>query len=599
MKFNIMLFFLSIFSIFLSHASEKEKIKIAFMPDVHFQDLKGNLLSGLTEPTENTVRTMSDQLISTRLFNENYFAFRAALDDAVKNDSKLIVLNGDFSDDGQPYNLLGLKRILDEYHHTHGVQFFLSPGNHDPTSPFGRPSSMKRLLTPSGESIELISPERGKCKNLSEKVVCSEQAREAGYKELVEILGSYGFTPQPSYLHWETPFSSIKDNYSFDRMTNSDELLLSNRSFEICSIDGEACAKVPDLSYLVEPVEGVWLLSIDANVFVPYYENGELRFQGASNAGFNYVIEHKNKLIDWIVSVTKRAKLEGKKLITFSHYPMTGFYDGADSEMHSLFGDKAHQLERSPLKSTSEKLTQLGIRLHIGGHMHINDSMKYQSENEWLINVQVPSLAAYIPAYKTATVNMQSDDISFELNKVTEVSNFKALFPLYRKEAEKASKYNPELVWPIEILESKSYLEFTKFHIRELSFNRFLNEWPNDLRELLFLHSAQEILQLIGVDSIDDPMVDFSGRDLIVDYYKVRNAGYLAIEDIGLKQIDRYKHFYALASRLKKSHTNTQYKHLMLFLDIFNKIVEGDFCDRFTVNLTSGEFLKHCETIMY
>src|SRR4051812_35168560 len=56
---------------------------VAFMSDVHFEniygDLKSDQFSGIpTKDGKNaTIRTMYAQLTSTRLFNENYFAFRA------------------------------------------------------------------------------------------------------------------------------------------------------------------------------------------------------------------------------------------------------------------------------------------------------------------------------------------------------------------------------------------------------------------------------------------------------------------------------------------------------------------------------------------
>ncbi len=58
-----------------------------------------------------TIRTMAAQLQSTRLFNENYFAFKAALDDVVRRKVKLVVLPGDFSDDGQSLHIRGLKQL--------------------------------------------------------------------------------------------------------------------------------------------------------------------------------------------------------------------------------------------------------------------------------------------------------------------------------------------------------------------------------------------------------------------------------------------------------------------------------------------------------
>src|SRR6186713_78572 len=58
---------------------------VALMTDVHFEDVYGDFksssFSGIptTSGKNATVRTMYAQLTSTRLFNENYFAFRAAL----------------------------------------------------------------------------------------------------------------------------------------------------------------------------------------------------------------------------------------------------------------------------------------------------------------------------------------------------------------------------------------------------------------------------------------------------------------------------------------------------------------------------------------
>ena len=58
---------------------------VAFMTDVHFEnvygDFKSTAFSGIpTKDGKNaTIRTMYAQLTSTRLFNENYFAFRHCL----------------------------------------------------------------------------------------------------------------------------------------------------------------------------------------------------------------------------------------------------------------------------------------------------------------------------------------------------------------------------------------------------------------------------------------------------------------------------------------------------------------------------------------
>ena len=113
--------------------SQEPAVKIAFMADVHLQDIYGNLTDnkykGVLNPLNNKyvfARTMQSQLNSTRLFNENYFAFLAALDDVVKRGVKYVVMPGDFSDDGQPMNIRGLKKILQEYEQKNGLKIYFN-----------------------------------------------------------------------------------------------------------------------------------------------------------------------------------------------------------------------------------------------------------------------------------------------------------------------------------------------------------------------------------------------------------------------------------------------------------------------------------------
>ncbi|WP_332914632.1 hypothetical protein [Algoriphagus boritolerans] len=58
----------------------------------------------------------------------------------------------------------------------------------------------------------------------------------------------------------------------------------------------------------------------------------------------------------------------------------------------------------------SKLYSRAGIRVHFAGHMHINDTGSLNPEaNEELINIQVPSLAAFPPAYKI--MNLKTDHI--------------------------------------------------------------------------------------------------------------------------------------------------------------------------------------------
>ena len=197
--------------------SKEESIKVAFLSDVHLLDVKGTLqdigYDGINNPKTGQkafIRTMEAQLHSTRLFNENYFAFLAALDDVVKKGIKLVALPGDFSDDGQPINVRGLNRILSEYSKNHGLSFFIITGNHDPTSPFGEDGGKRDFLGSEGQPQPIMSKKNLYTAQENElPVIVSEDIRKMGYSEIVNELSSHGFFPLEKYRYWETPFTNI------------------------------------------------------------------------------------------------------------------------------------------------------------------------------------------------------------------------------------------------------------------------------------------------------------------------------------------------------------------------------------------------------
>ncbi|MDB5908159.1 MAG: ser/Thr protein phosphatase [Massilia sp.] len=301
---------------------------VAFMSDVHFENVYGDLKNAQFNgiPTKDgknaTIRTMYAELTSTRLFNENYFAFRAALDDAYGKGIRLVALPGDYSDDAQPVNINGISDILHEYQ-AKGMRFFMAPGNHDPDEPYDNDEAGKNdFLTKDGKEQKVYAINNAACTAKDPSVVCTNQLMELGYENLIAKLADFGFMPNKADLHWETPFSKYTDGkYSYDQALASGDV--KNRQFEICAegeggsykAEGEKalgkpftkCSSIIDSSYLVEPVKGLWLLSIDANVHIPNsnFEPANPKvfkgFDGAGNAGWNKVLTHKKHQMEWII----------------------------------------------------------------------------------------------------------------------------------------------------------------------------------------------------------------------------------------------------------------------------------------------------------
>ncbi len=631
-------------------------VQIAFLPDVHFHDVYAEFndgsfkgLPGETLGKAATIRTMAAQLQSTRLFNENYFALRAALDDLVRRKVQLVVLPGDFSDDGQSLHIRGLKRILQQYSKTHGLKFLLTLGNHDPVRPYAHAAGKPDYLGPDGRSLAIFSPGSEPCTNKTSAVICTEEVKELGYVELMTELSDFGFYPKASDLYWETPYSSYtSSNYSYaDALVQSD---LSKRQFEICQQgaggaykkpDYSNCHVIPDASYLVEPVEGVWLLAIDANVYKPkaLYQgkgNEAAAFEGSGNAGYNAMFDYKPQVMAWVKQVAARAKAQGKTLITFSHYPMTEFYQGQTQHIATLLGEERGQLSRSPQQQVSHRLADLGVRLHIGGHMHLNNTAVVSSDSgNSLVNIQAPSLAAYVPAYKLLTL-ASADQIKVQTIVLEQVPGFDQLFDHYQKEWQQL-KQDKQAVWDASILQSKNYRDFANGHLRELTRLRFLpNDWPDELRQLLLALNGEQMLVLAQLNTkvtlgefspallqqlsqspewqqarqkaktqasaagikLDD-LAKWTGFDLVLDFYRLQNAGELALPDIPAARLKEYRFFTAVLQQSNQTTpvqqwTNwtlpqySQYKFAALF-HIIDGFLQGQPNGDFMLNMQTGE----------
>lgn len=597
-------------------SSDRVVYEVAFMPDVHFHDLFAEFepgsFDGLPvtyrgEEKHAVIRTMEAQLTSTRLFNENYFAFLAALDDAVERGIKYIALPGDFSDDGQPAHVSGLMEILNQYRDEHGISFFLTPGNHDPGRPFVAEAGKSDYLGEAGKRQPVFSNNHPRCldrvspSQMSHAPACTDHVKELGYDSLFELIGDFGLKPNKSYHYYETPFSGDQS-----AQTEIDEDIFDpdNRLYEICH-EGTGgpycqpgytnCLEIMDMSYLVEPVEGLWLLALDTNVYIPRADadtsnpTDPSNFSGSGNNGYNKVITHKEHLIEWMTDVAQRAEEMGKTLISFSHFPAADFYNGAGPIIERVWGEDEFQMIRLPTDNTTQTISRTGVGLHVAGHMHMNGTevAMGSTTGQKLINIQVPSLAAYVPAYKIVRIQEESKQAEVETVTLNDVPDFDTLFPVYETEWSFLDSVGYNQIWNREILESSTYLEFTDWHIRELSRLRFLpQEWPEELRSVLRTMTGSDLLvfsqldKSISFESIrpyirnndlpDDieshssafvfweqatqkakslahnsgfsltELSDWDGADLSTDFYRIRNAGDLALKDISSDRMRQY-----------------------------------------------------------
>ncbi|PKQ46614.1 metallophosphoesterase family protein [Confluentibacter flavum] len=605
MGFQKCLFNLLLLLVLVSCKTEQQAIekneRIVFIADAHLSDIFGTFqdidYKGIPNPVTGeyaNIRTMGSQLQSTRIFNENYFAFIAALEDISKKGIKIVALPGDFSDDGQPVHLRGLKRILNEYTEKHGMSFFVTTGNHDAVRPFSQDASKIDFLGKDGKE-QIITSSRAKLTVEEDELepIITSDIKNWGYKEMTQEMADFGFFPQKKYFYWETPFS----NYAYEDYTYDKALIvapLDKRTYSIKNTN----LFLPDVSYLVEPVKGIWLLAIDANAYVPVEKlSGEKDnpkdFSGVS-IGYDNVLLYKSHLIDWVKKVSAQAKEKGKLLIAFSHYPMVDFNDDASTEMKAFFGIHKMQLQRVPVEAVAQSFADAGLQIHFGGHMHINDTgVRTTAQGNTLFNIQTPSLAAYMPSYKILTIH-SNEKVEVETVVVGTVPEFSSLFPFYEEEYAYLEQIKSPKIWNKEILEATDYKKFTEWHLEELTRLRFLPEdfpvaFLADIaklsgKDLLLINKgASEIeKQLLANDLTIQDFETWTGYDMIFDFYRLRNADELAVPDIGSKRLKQYK---MVCEQLEKSNN----EQLVLWSKIVQKTLQGLPSNHFKIDLKTNK----------
>ena len=587
-----------IFSCDNKREEEFKETKIAFIADAHFQDIYAHFADADYKGIENpqtgrfvNIRTMNAQLQSTRIFNENYFAFIEALDDIVTKGIKLVALPGDFSDDGQPVHVKGLRKILDKYSKDHGILFFATTGNHDPVKPFTQEAGKTDFLGVGGKEQIITSTIKNITDTVADRLtpIITSEIKKWGYQDILNEMSAFGFYPQKEYVYWETPFSDYSyQGYTFNKAEQAS--LLENRTYAI-----DAFNKHPDASYLVEPTEGLWLLALDANVYLPKKKLLEVSenandFESAS-IGYNNVLLQKRHLIDWVKKVSEKAKKMNKVLIAFSHYPMVDFNDDASEEMIHFFGESNMQLHRVPKEEVAEIFADAGIEIHFGGHMHINDTgVRTSTKGNTLFNIQTPSLAAYAPGYKTLTIH-STNDFEVETVVIEKAKNFNSLFSLYEQEHDYLKETQVPVIWNKDILASDNYRDFTQWHLKELVRLRFLpDDWSQEFVTDFINKTGEELLiaQSEDFDSIlksanlsTDEFKTWTGFDMIYDFYRLRSADELAFTDIGEARLKQYE---IVCKQLKESE-NSDYR---LWANIFEKSINGKPSDHFKIDLKQG-----------
>ncbi|MBB4952214.1 3',5'-cyclic AMP phosphodiesterase CpdA [Agrobacterium vitis] len=507
---------------------DPSSFSLAVIADAHFHDVDGDFgVSGVRQGDRTlTLRTWADTRASTRVFNESAAALSAALEAVVVRGIRHVVLLGDYTDDGQRQTTASLARLLSEHEARYGTRFYALPGNHDIFGPIGRHQT-KRFLQQDGTS-QLVSSDAGVA--LPDHVLNPQMYCE-GYPSGLDPMAAFGYFRRPGDLHWETPFGS------------SDAA--SNRLYDVYSANRHNHYRLMDASYLIEPQDGLWLLMIDANVFEPrdgHFPTGsEQAFIDSTSAGWNAMLRLKPFMFEWIADVAARARRLGKTLLTFSHYPVIDPFDEPAGISEALFPNST-KARRRPLDAVAYALITAGIPLHFSGHLHVEGVTRRKRAQGQLVNVAVPSLVAFPPAFKTLTV--RSNTIAVDTVDLSGLPLDSAVVAAYCRETVLSGAV------PDQALLAQTYGEFLRLHTTALVQHRYFpKEWPSDVVACIAPMSlaqlcADERTRPSGMGAIPlaarcphQDLAEVSMLELVSDWYCLHQAGPLALPVLGVQRL--------------------------------------------------------------
>ena len=143
----------------------------------------------------------------------------------------------------------------------------------------------------------------------------------------------------------------------------------------------------PDsLSYVAEPVPGIWLLAIDS---CRYMENDEKPVTGGALS---------QQTLAWIQSVMQQAKQKGNSVVGFMHHAVLENFNYHASLMPEFIienhSDISHFLARS------------GIEIIFTGHTHVqNARSRYWDDGSFLLDVQTGSITTYPHPYRIVSIS--------------------------------------------------------------------------------------------------------------------------------------------------------------------------------------------------
>jgi UDP-2,3-diacylglucosamine pyrophosphatase LpxH len=170
------------------------------------------------------------------------------------------------------------------------------------------------------------------------------------------------------------------------------------------------------VSYVAEPVPGLWLLALDSAITT----NNIAEDYPNTDGEFNH------KTAAWIEDVLINARMEGKAVIPFFHHALVPHWEGQE-KLHPEYILNGYQQMQA-------LFAHYGVKMVFTGHYHAQDVAKVSLEDgNWVYDIMTGSLVTYPCPIRY--IEIQADNmVRITSDFVTTIPDFEGDFESYARD---------------------------------------------------------------------------------------------------------------------------------------------------------------------
>lgn len=170
--------------------------------------------------------------------------------------------------------------------------------------------------------------------------------------------------------------------------------------YENCGYSDALYTDPSSLSYVSEPLPGLWIIAID-----------DCKYWDGIAPGLMVGGNIKQETMTWILARLAESKAKGKTVFGMMHHGILNHFTGQESRFKDFVVNRS--------STVSDSLMNAGLKIMFTGHFHANDIVKKTSGNAFLFDIETGSPVSYPCSYRMMTY-LKDSALIISTNTITQ-----------------------------------------------------------------------------------------------------------------------------------------------------------------------------------